>query len=57
MPNKVFVHIGIVIHLVLCYLLGHGSVLLVRQPVLPLALLDAEVADLVVHGVTHLKIL
>ena len=51
-----FVHIGIVINLVLCHLLCHGSVLLVRQPVLPLALLDAEVADLVVHGVTHLKL-
>ena len=50
------VHIEIVINLVLCYLLCHSPVLLVRQPVLPLALLDAEVADLVVHGVTHLKL-
>ena len=51
-----FDNFGIVIHRVLAYLLGHGPVLLISQPVLPLALLDAEVADLVVHRVTNLKI-
>ena len=36
-------------------LLCHGPVLLVHQPVLPLPLPDAEVADLVVHLVANLE--
>ena len=37
------------------HLLCHGPVLLVHQPVLPLPLPDAEVADLVVHLVANLE--
>ena len=37
------------------HLLCHGPVLLVHQPVLPLPLPDAEVADLVVDLVANLE--